>query len=223
MIPLSAIGAGLSGIKTLFGLGTGITQLFKGSNMDVQRPIYNIDQETKDELGQAQTQLNSRLPGEQIITEQINQGQSNFLTNVREGATDSGQLLQSAGSSVVAKNNALKGLSLQFQDAFERRLNNLTAARRNMSRAKDREFQINKLDPFNEEANTKSALIEGGLQNISGALGEASGAIGKYQFFKDLQDSSDTTMSASKRAELFRQYQELQDQGFDKVLANLFR
>lgn len=223
MIPLSAIGAGLSGLKTLLKGAVGVGQFVKGNRMKVDRPIYDISQESKDELSQAELNLNAKLPGQSIIKDQILQGESRFVDNIREGATDTGTLLQAAGGAVRSSNDMFKNLSLQFENAFQTRLGALNMARRNMTAQKDKAFEINEMGKFIEDSRTKSALTEAGIQNTIGAVGEAGGMIGKYQFFKDLGGSmgEGSNIDASKRAELFAKYEELQKQGFGKVLSTL--
>jgi membrane protease subunit (stomatin/prohibitin family) len=52
---------------------------------------------------------------------------------------------------------------------FQRRLGNLGAVQSEMGQYRDREFDINKMQPFQDAAAAKSALIEGGIQNLFGA------------------------------------------------------
>ena len=48
-----------------------------------------------------------------------------------------------------------------------------------MAGYRDKEFQLNQMDPYQEASATRSALIEGGIQNISSALGDTSARLGK--------------------------------------------
>jgi len=75
-----------------------------------------------------------------------------------------------AGAMAQANTNqALGDLSVSEMEDFQRRLGNLGAAQSEMGQYRDREFDINKMQPFQDAAAAKSALIEGGIQNLFGS------------------------------------------------------
>jgi hypothetical protein len=154
----SLIQGGLSAIQLLTSLG-----------INPQRPKYTVPQEVQDKLAQNQVNLNARSAGAARVNENIFANQATTLQNAAQaGGGISNQLL--AGAMAQANTNqALGDLSASEMEDFQRRLSNLGAVQSEMGQYRDREFDINKMQPFQDAAAAKSALIEGGIQNLFGA------------------------------------------------------
>lgn len=154
----SLIQGGLSAIQLLTSLG-----------INPQRPKYTVPQEVQDKLAQNQVNLNARSAGAARANENIFANQATTLQNATQaGGGISNQLL--AGAMAQANTNqALGDLSASEMEDFQRRLSNLGAVQSEMGQYRDREFDINKMQPFQDAAAAKSALIEGGIQNLFGA------------------------------------------------------
>ena len=154
----SLIQGGLSAIQLLTSLG-----------IRPNRPTYNIPTEVKDKLAQNQLNLNARSAGAARAQDNIFANQATTLLNAQQaGGGASNQLL--AGAMAQAQTNqGLANLSASEQEDFQRRLGNLGAAQSEMAGYRDKEFEINKMQPFLDAAATKSALIESGIQNAFGA------------------------------------------------------
>ena len=154
----SLIQGGLSAIQLLTSLG-----------INPQRPKYTVPQEVQDKLAQNQVNLNARSAGAARGQDNIFANQATTLQNATQaGGGISNQLL--AGAMAQANTNqALGDLSASEMEDFQRRLGNLGAAQSEMGQYRDREFDINKMQPFQDAAAAKSALIEGGIQNLFGS------------------------------------------------------
>jgi len=154
----SLIQGGLSAIQLLTSLG-----------INPQRPKYTVPQEVQDKLAQNQVNLNARSAGAARANENIFANQATTLQNAQQaGGGISNQLL--AGAMAQANTNqALGDLSASEMEDYQRRLGNLGAVQSEMGQYRDREFDINKMQPFQDTAAAKSALIEGGIQNLFGA------------------------------------------------------
>lgn len=154
----SLIQGGLSAIQLLTSLG-----------INPQRPKYTVPQEVQDKLAQNQVNLNARSAGAARANENIFANQATTLQNATQaGGGISNQLL--AGAMAQANTNqALGDLSASEMEDFQRRLSNLGAVQSEMGQYRDKEFDINKMQPFQDAAAAKSALIEGGIQNLFGA------------------------------------------------------
>jgi len=154
----SLIQGGLSAIQLLTSLG-----------INPKRPTYTVPQEVQDKLAQNQVNLNARSAGAARGQDNIFANQASTLLNAQQaGGGISNQLL--AGAMAQANTNqALGDLSTSESEDFQRRLSNLGAAQSEMGQYRDREFDINKMQPFQDAAAAKSALIEGGIQNLFGA------------------------------------------------------
>jgi hypothetical protein len=57
-----------------------------------------------------------------------------------------------------------------------------------MGQYRDQEFQINEMQPFQDAARTKAALIGSGLRNVSGAAQGVAGAYGEAQYMDMMRD-----------------------------------
>lgn len=154
----SLIQGGLSAIQLLTSLG-----------INPQRPKYTVPQEVQDKLAQNQVNLNARSAGAARANENIFANQATTLQNAQQaGGGISNQLL--AGAMAQANTNqALGDLSASEMEDYQRRLGNLGAVQSEMGQYRDREFDINKMQPFQDAAAAKSALIEGGIQNLFGS------------------------------------------------------
>jgi hypothetical protein len=58
------------------------------------------------------------------------------------------------------------------------------ATNKDLASYKDKAFQINEFDPFDDERKTKSALIGGGIQNFTGGLT----TLGSAKYRKTMDD-----------------------------------
>lgn len=154
----SLIQGGLSAIQLLTSLG-----------INPQRPKYTVPQEVQDKLAQNQVNLNARSAGAARGQDNIFANQATTLQNAQQaGGGISNQLL--AGAMAQANTNqALGDLSASEAEDFQRRLSNLGAVQSEMGQYRDKEFDINKMQPFQDAAAAKSALIEGGIQNLFSA------------------------------------------------------
>jgi len=154
----SLIQGGLSAIQLLTSLG-----------INPKRPTYAVPQEVQDKLAQNQVNLNARSAGAARANENIFANQATTLQNAAQaGGGISNQLL--AGAMAQANTNqALGDLSASEMEDFQRRLSNLGSVQSEMGQYRDKEFDINKMQPFQDAAAAKSALIEGGIQNLFGS------------------------------------------------------
>lgn len=154
----SLIQGGLSAIQLLTSLG-----------INPQRPKYTVPQEVQDKLAQNQVNLNARSAGAARANENIFANQATTLQNATQaGGGISNQLL--AGAMAQANTNqALGDLSASEMEDFQRRLGNLGAVQSEMGQYRDKAFDYNQNQPFQDAAAAKSALIEGGIQNLFGS------------------------------------------------------
>ncbi len=184
-MPGLGLGEGiLGGIQSLYG----IYQQHKGNQMAAQnqRPNYEIPDEIKQNLSQAQNMALEGLPAEQ---------KQQYLQNIQRsqnfglGAqSDRKGGLAGLGSIVQSGNDA--SMNLLSADAQARRQNQgaLMNARTAMAGYKDKAFEFNKANPFYEKAAAARAMQGAGQQNIWGGLGTAAGVIGRNQMLDKNQN-----------------------------------
>ena len=157
-------------MPALFQGGLSLIQMIRGMSMNPQRPTYNIPQEVNDKLAQNQMNLNARSAGAGRAQDNLFANQATTLQNAAQaGGGASNQLL--AGALAQAQSNkGFENLSASEREDYQRRLGNLGQAQSEMAGYRDKAFDINKMQPYQDAAATKSALIEGSIQNMFGAL-----------------------------------------------------
>jgi len=169
-VSLSAINAGISG-------AVGVAQYIKGAKLAKQnkREDYEIPEEAKQNLSQAQLNALEGLPAEQKAEYiQNTQRQQNFGLNAL-GDRKAGL----AGLATLTQQGNDANKSLLSMDAAARQQNQqgLMDARTQMAGFKDKQFELNKLLPFQANAQAAQGLKGAGLQNISGALGSVTNTL----------------------------------------------
>lgn len=176
---LMAIGAGLGMVNSALQTGLGLAQLIKGGRMNPQRPTYEIPDEVGAQLGLRQQLLNARMAGARGMERNLQESAATGMYNATQGAASSEDLLAAGAMSQGNTNRSLRDLQIREAQDYESRVQGLERAQMNMAGYKDKEFQMNEMDPYMEAAATKSALTSGGLQNLSGGLASASAQFGK--------------------------------------------
>lgn len=160
------VAVGVGGASALIGGA----QMAKGyyDQKKNKRPEYQIPEEVKQNLNQAQQQALQGLPEEQ---------KQQYLSNLQRG---SAQALASAGS----RKGGLAGIAgladvqnqgyanLLSADAAARAANQqaLSAQRQNMADYRDKAWGINKENPYYEKTAQTQAMIGAGMQNVFGGL-----------------------------------------------------
>lgn len=160
-------------LPALFQGGLSLIQMMRGLSMNPQRPTYNIPQEVQDKLGQQQVNLNARSAGAARAQDNLFANQATTLQNAQQAGGGASNQLLAGAMSQAQSNRGFQDLSSGERDDYQRRLGNLGQAQSEMGSFRDRAFEINKMQPYQDAAATKSALIEGGIQNMFGALQSA--------------------------------------------------
>jgi hypothetical protein len=130
-----------------------------------KRPTYEIPEEIKQNLTQAQQDALQGLPEEQ---------KQQFLTNIQRNSAQSLAAGSSrkgglAGISAINQNQNDSYGSLMAADSQARMQNKqqLYGARQTMADYRDQAYQINKSNPFYENTASNNAMIGAGMQNMS--------------------------------------------------------
>lgn len=174
----------LGGLQT----ASGIAQYFKGRKMAKgnTRPSYEIPEEIKQNMSQAQMQAYEGLPEAQ---------KQQYISNLQRSAnfglsamSDRKAGLSGLSALVQNQNDAYNNLLSQDSAAHQANLANLMNVRSQMAGYKDQEFQMNKLVPFQETAQASQGLQGAGLQNIYGGLESGVGTLQNAQLAKSLED-----------------------------------
>lgn len=154
--------AGGGATTTLGAVQTGIGLYRQKHN---KRPTYEIPDEVRQNLSQAQQQALQGLPEEQkqMFLSNLERGQASSLSQI---GSRSGGL---AGVAAVNQNGNDAYGNLLSMDSQARMQNQqqLYGMRQNLADYKDQAFQVNKINPYYENTAQNNALIGAGMQNIS--------------------------------------------------------
>lgn len=180
-IPLAAILAP-GAIKAGLGLG----QLIGGASMKTKRPEYTTPKEQGESLALARQMAFARDPGAQQQLAETAQGGATALSRLQKNAGSQGQILSGLAGIQASTNAAARGiLANEASDRF-RRVANLQRSLGLMSQYKDKEFDINEMQPYQDKARTKAALVGGGLQNLFSGAGDVSSGYLSNEYNKQL-------------------------------------
>lgn len=187
-IPLDPVSLAVQGAQTVFGIG----QMIKGKKMarDNKRPTYEIPDEIKKNLSQAQMMAMEGLPEEQKNQYIQNlQRASNFALS---GMSDRKGGLAGLGSLVQGQQDAYTGLLSADAQAKQQNQQALMQQRGVMADYKDKAFGLNKMEPYQQKVAESQALIGAGLQNIGGGLGSLAQGYQQRNLYNNLSEDENT-------------------------------
>jgi hypothetical protein len=168
----------LAGAGSLFGLVNGIGQILKSKRMNPVRPQYEIPDETKQMLGLRENLLNAEMPGEQQARQDIATTQANAMSNVARGASDQGQYLGLLGALQGQANKSYNNLATEQAQNYNANVAGLERAQQVMAAAKDKQWELNKYDPYLMQLQRKYQLQNAGNQNIESGISGLSSLAG---------------------------------------------
>lgn len=170
-------GAAISATPAIIKGIQGFSQKKQGKNIlkNLQRPTYEIPEEVKANLTDAQRMVAEGLPEEQ--KRQFVQNVDRGVTGAMGGMTSRKAGLAGLGDIVQGQNDAFFNLMTADVQAKRENQDKLAAARQAMAGYKDKAFELNKLTPFEDKRMEGQALLGAGMQNINSALDDV-GKIG---------------------------------------------
>lgn len=175
--------------------GFGLYQMVRGSAMKPQRPTYQTPGEISENLALARQQEAGRMPGFAYAEDRLRQQSAQGMYGLQRGVMNQNQLMSGLANIQMQTSIAQRSLMESEASDYYRRLANLQRSLQTSAQYRDKEFEINKMQPFQEAARTKAALIEGGLKNIMGGASEAVMQPTYAQMLKDQgMNARDTTM-----------------------------
>lgn len=165
--------------------GVGLFQLAKGAGMKPERPEYEIPDEIKEDLAAARRLERGRMPGIQYAEERVRQGTAQQGYGLRRSATNPNQLL--SGLQMIQRNAQIAQRGLMEAEAgdYYRRLANYQRSLSLGAQYKDKQFELNKMQPYIDESRTKAALTQSGLINAFSGLGEGVSGFKQGQLFDE--------------------------------------
>lgn len=161
----------LTAILAALQAGTGIWQLIKGEQAkDTERHDYKVPKEVTDMLGIAKNQAYGNMPGYQQWLSNFEQQSATGLSRARESASSGSDLLGYVSSNNAFANRNINSLGSSNATYHQQALDKLKSALLTTSKFREKEFQVNELQPYLDAMKTSSVMTEGGLNNIFNAL-----------------------------------------------------
>lgn len=183
MAGTTALAAGASAINPLLGLAVtlapSVYQGILGANQDNQansispgaRPKYEIPSAEKAALNLQRMLASSNAPGYTQAKEDVEAGGANaLLQTMKFGTPNVAQMYKN-------KTDALVDLNINNETYRERQLGNLTNKLSEYAGFQEKEFDINKMQPYNYAMQQSMDLKDASNQNIYGALDQGGAGI----------------------------------------------
>lgn len=168
----------ISGGVGLAKAGIGAAQNAKGKKLAKgARPQKEISSSMNEYLSNAKSAAaNSRLPGQDIIEQQIGGASASGIRAAQEGASSSAGLMAGIAGIKGNEQNALGNLGIAGAEMQSANKDKLQAALLKYGQAQDEQFDVNKMQPFQDNAAAAQALKGAGMQNMMGGLESVAGA-----------------------------------------------
>lgn len=157
-----------------FGLSAlqGVQQRAQARQLERQnnRPVYTPNSNIA--LNQAMARANARtgLP-DQVYNNQLNQIQQNMATGLRT-VNQKGNVSYNANQMVANANRAVGNLNAMDAQARQQNQNQLYAQNQAMANEQRQAFNINELQPYQQNVQNVISMRRAGTQNIFGALSQ---------------------------------------------------
>jgi len=158
--------------------GIGAAQAAKGKRLSRgARPQKEISSSMNEYLSNAKAAAaSSRLPGQDIIEQQIGGASASGIRAAQEGASSSAGLMAAIAGVKGNEQKALGDLGIAGAEMQAANKDKLQSALLKYGQAQDEQFDINQMQPFQDKAQAAQALKGAGLQNIMGGIDSVAGA-----------------------------------------------
>ena len=170
--------------------GTGIWQLTKGAKFaKEERPEFNIPQSAKDALEIAKSTATQReLPGQDIMEANMRSATAGGISRMTEVADSPAMLLGNISKMVSGENQQRNQLGVNAANYYQQNQRSLQSALNQFGQYELQKWQYDEAKPYDEAMRAAAMMREGGLQNISGAVGSAIGGLVGYEQNKEWMD-----------------------------------
>lgn len=166
--------AGVGAIKS----GFGAWQFGKGKRLEEEnvRPEYQIPDEVFEALRSVQAQMQQfELPGQDLIEQNLSESTAGAIRSAREFSASPAAASQAAIQAYASEMRAKRDIGIEAADRQDRLKDTYREALAVLSGYRDKAFQINEMDPYQEAMAASSAMKGAGIQNIFSGLSDIAG------------------------------------------------
>lgn len=198
-IPLALMLAAQA-IPTAINLGKSIVQGKQAKKLaETPRPEFSIPQGVIDAVNNAKYVASMReLPGQNLMEGRIGQNLSRGIADLKNVASSPAELSTNIARMYSGSNNAINDIGLA---AGQNWLNNQAGLRQalgQLGQYQDKQWQINKFQPYQNNMAASAALREGSFRNLSAAGQNLASGISGYANMKYQQDMLDEMLGTPK-------------------------
>jgi hypothetical protein len=174
------------GVKAIKGVQQG-AQAKKLAN--TPRPQYQIPQEVLQSLNQAKYMASmTELPGQNLMESKIGQNVSKGISELERVSSNPADLASNVSRMYLGANDQINNIGVQAAQQWLQNQGMLGNKLENMGAYRDKEFQLNQMDPYQNNMAAASALREGSFRNLNAAGEDMSSALGGYANMKYYED-----------------------------------
>lgn len=159
-----------AGASILSG-GFGLLQSAQARRLERQntRPQYQLDPSLQNNLALAQQQQRVGLPS-QVYNNQLGLIQQNFATGLR-GLNQRGNMAYNVNSMLRNANQAVGNLNAMDAQARQQGLQQVMSANQAIAQDRRYQFNVNQLQPYQQNMANIAGMRRAGTQNLFGGLG----------------------------------------------------
>lgn len=153
------------------------------------RPEYQIPQEVLQSLNQAKMMASmTELPGQNLMESKIGQNVSKGISELERVSSNPADLASNVSRMYLGANDQINNIGVQAAQQWLQNQGVLGNELKSMGAWKDRQFDINQMQPYENNMAAASALREGSFRNLSAAGEDMSSALGGYANMKYYED-----------------------------------
>jgi hypothetical protein len=146
-----------------------------------QRPDYQIPEEALQALNQAKYLSGmTELPGQNLMEARIGQNLSKGVSELERVSTNPADLASNVAKMYMSGNESINDIGLQAGQQYLRNQGLLTDALGTMAGYRDKQFDINEMQPYENNMAAAAALREGSFRNASAAGQDLSSGLSGY-------------------------------------------
>jgi hypothetical protein len=203
-----AIMAAAQAIPFVINTAKGISQGYKAKQLaKTPRPEYQIPDALIKSVNNAKYISSMReLPGQNLMEGRIGQNLSRGIQDLKDVSSSPAELAANVSRMYSGSNNAINDIGMA---AGQNWLNNQAGFRQALGQlagAQDRQWQINKFDPYANDMAASAALREGAFRNISAAgqnIASGISGYGNMKFMENLYGGGDNSIGSGTSAKTF--------------------
>ena len=160
--------------STIYQGISGYNQAQKGKDLmsSLTRPTYQTPNEIYGNLNLAKSAfLDNRLPGESTALNRLQGSTSSAVQQAQQYGRTPAEIMAAITGADANQNKGITDLATQGAQYHLGAQHDYQQALQTLAQYKDQEFNINKLQPYNQDRQYAQDLIGAGNKNLNGAIG----------------------------------------------------